>query len=173
MRGVPLRALLAWSVWLSHGDRFHVRQLPCRVLATYTTRWDATRKTRKAISCEYEARARRRLDEVVLDYLFLDASFLRMHPGSPAELVLAAWGIDTGGKPVFIGLAPGSGESTGAWADFLEDLTGRGLGCRLLVISDPDSSGLGTPPPSTQPINHRPSLPPHDRPATVRVMGAG
>jgi hypothetical protein len=34
-----------------------------------------------------------------LDYLFLDASFFRMHPGSPAEPVLAAWGITTGGKP--------------------------------------------------------------------------
>jgi putative transposase len=47
----------------------------------------------------------------MLDYLFLDASFFRMHPGSPAEPVLAAWGITTGGKPAFIGLAPGTGES--------------------------------------------------------------
>ena len=38
-----------------------------------------------------------------MDYLFLDASFFRMHPGSPAEPVLAAWGISTDGKPVFIG----------------------------------------------------------------------
>ena len=36
-----------------------------------------------------------------------------MHPGSPAEPVLAAWGITTDGKPAFIGLAPGSGESAG------------------------------------------------------------
>ena len=43
-----------------------------------------------------------------LDYLFLDASFFRMHPGSPAEPVLAAWGITTDGKPAFIGLAPGT-----------------------------------------------------------------
>ena len=34
---------------------------------------------------EYEAWARRRLDEVMLDYLFLDASFFRMHPGSPGR----------------------------------------------------------------------------------------
>lgn len=32
-------------------------------------------------------------------YLLLDASFFRMHPGSPAEPVLAAWGITTDGKP--------------------------------------------------------------------------
>lgn len=85
---------------------------------------------------EYEAWARRRLDGITLDYLYLDASFFRMHPGSPAEPVLAAWGITTGGKPAFIGLAPGSGESTDAWHDFLADLTGRGLPSPLLVISD-------------------------------------
>jgi putative transposase len=90
----------------------------------------------QAIKEEYQAWARRRLDEVMLDYLFLDASFFRMHPGSPAEPVLAAWGITTGGKPAFIGLAPGTGESTDAWAGFLADLTCRGLASPLLVISD-------------------------------------
>ncbi len=90
----------------------------------------------RQIKDEYEKWSRRRLDEVMLDYLFLDASFFRMHPGSPAEPVLAAWGITTGGKPAFIGLAPGSGESADAWADFLADLTGRGLPSPLLVISD-------------------------------------
>jgi putative transposase len=85
---------------------------------------------------EYEAWARRRLDGTVLDYLFLDASFFRMHPGSPAEPVLAAWGITTDGKPAFIGLAPGAGESADAWHDFLQDLKDRGLPSPLLVISD-------------------------------------
>jgi putative transposase len=88
------------------------------------------------IKDEYQAWARRRLDEVTLDYLYLDASFFRMHPGSPAEPVLAAWGITTDGKPAFIGLAPGSGESAGAWHDFLQDLKDRGLPSPLLVISD-------------------------------------
>jgi len=59
-----------------------------------------------------------------------------MHPGSPAEPVLAAWGITTDGKPAFIGLAPGSGESADAWADFLADVKERGLPSPLLVISD-------------------------------------
>jgi transposase-like protein len=90
----------------------------------------------QAIRDEYEAWARRRLDEVTLDYLFLDASFFRMHPGSPAEPVLAAWGITTGGKPAFIGLAPGTGESADAWAGFLADLKDRGLASPLLIISD-------------------------------------
>jgi putative transposase len=88
------------------------------------------------IKDEYEAWSGRRLDEVRLDYLFLDASFFRMHPGSPAEPVLAAWGITTDGKPAFIGLAPGTGESADAWHAFLTDLTDRGLASPLLVISD-------------------------------------
>lgn len=88
------------------------------------------------IKDEYAAWARRRLDGTTLDYLYLDASFFRMHPGSPAEPVLAAWGITTGGKPAFIGLAPGAGESADAWHDFLQDLKDRGLPSPLLVISD-------------------------------------
>ena len=59
-----------------------------------------------------------------------------MHPNSPAEPVLAAWGIDTEGKPVFIGLAPAGSESTDAWADFLAELVARGLRPPLLGISD-------------------------------------
>jgi putative transposase len=85
---------------------------------------------------EYQAWAQRRLDAITLDYLFLDASFFRMHPGSPAEPVLAAWGITTDGKPAFIGLAPGTGESADAWHAFLTDLKDRGLASPLLVISD-------------------------------------
>jgi len=85
---------------------------------------------------DYEAWAQRRLDAITLDYLFLDASFFRMHPGSPAEPVLAAWGITTDGKPAFIGLAPGTGESADAWHAFLADLKDRGLASPLLVISD-------------------------------------
>ena len=88
------------------------------------------------ITEEYQAWAARRLDGITLDYLFLDASFFRMHPGSPAEPVLAAWGITTDGKPAFVGLATGSGESADAWHDFLADLKDRGLASPLLIISD-------------------------------------
>src|SRR5215212_12115913 len=60
----------------------------------------------------------------------------KLHPGAPAEPVLAAWGIDVDGKPVFVGLAPAASESTDAWDDFLADLVGRGLGAPLVPISD-------------------------------------
>jgi putative transposase len=90
----------------------------------------------QSIREEFEAWQHRRLDGVSLDYLFLDGSHFKMHPGSPAEPVLAAWGIDTDGKPVFVGLAPAAAESTDAWDGFLGDLKNRGLAPPLLVISD-------------------------------------
>ena len=89
-----------------------------------------------AIKAEFDAWSQRRLDDLELDYLFLDASFFKMHAGARAEPVLAAWGITTEGKPVFVALAPGGSESTDAWADFLDELKGRGLTPPLLVISD-------------------------------------
>ncbi|HET7518519.1 MAG TPA: transposase [Actinomycetes bacterium] len=88
------------------------------------------------IKDEFERWRTRDLSRLRLDYLFLDASHFKMHPGAPAEPVLAAWGIDTDGKPVFVGLAPASSESTDAWDDFLADLTQRGLRAPLLGISD-------------------------------------
>jgi transposase-like protein len=97
----------------------------------------------QAIKEEYQAWAARRLDGVQLDYLFLDASFFRMHPGSPAEPVLAAWGITTSGKPAFIGLGPGTGESFDAWHAFLADLRDRGLASPLLIISDGAAGLIG------------------------------
>jgi putative transposase len=88
------------------------------------------------IATEMTAWQQRRLDEVELDYLFLDASLFRYHLGAAAEPVLAAWGITTAGKPVFVGLDTAAAESTDAWAAFLADLGARGLACPLLVISD-------------------------------------
>jgi putative transposase len=92
---------------------------------------------------EFEVWRTRDLSSVRLDYLFVDASHFRMHPQAPAEPVLAAWGIDTDGKPVFVGLAPAVAESTDAWDHFLADLTGRGLRPPLLTISDGAPGLLG------------------------------
>ncbi|MEV4571606.1 IS256 family transposase [Nonomuraea sp. NPDC049419] len=90
----------------------------------------------QAIVAEYDAWCRRDLAAVELDYLFLDASHFKMHDGQRAEPILAAWGITTAGKPVFIGLAAAGSESTDAWHDFLTDLAGRGLRPPLLIVSD-------------------------------------
>ncbi len=90
----------------------------------------------EAIKVEFDAWKTRSLADVELDYLFLDGSHFKMHPGARAEPVLVAWGITSAGKPVFLGLEPGNAESTDAWADFLRGLKARGLRDPLLVISD-------------------------------------
>lgn len=88
------------------------------------------------LKVQYDAWRARRLDDVELDYLFLDASHFKYHANAAAEPVLAAWGITTDGKPVFVGLETATTESHDAWAGFLTGLGERGLACPLLVISD-------------------------------------
>ncbi len=88
------------------------------------------------INTQLEQWSCRRLDEVELDYLFLDVSHFKYHANAGAEPVLAAWGIDTDGKPVFVGLEAASSESGDAWEGFLSGLGDRGLRAPLLAISD-------------------------------------
>ena len=95
------------------------------------------------IKTQFEAWSARRLDDVELDYLFLDGSHFKYHANASAEPVLAGWGIDTGGKPVFVGLAAASSESGDAWEGFLTGLGERGLACPLLVISDGAAGLIG------------------------------
>jgi putative transposase len=90
----------------------------------------------QAIRDEFDTWRTRRLDEMELDYLFLDGSHFKMHQGSRTEPVLAAWGITTAGKPVLVGLEPAANEGNDAWDGFLDGLTERGLRPPLLVISD-------------------------------------
>jgi transposase-like protein len=88
------------------------------------------------IKTQFEQWSARRLDDVELDYLFLDGSHFKYHANASAEPVLAAWGIDTDGKPVLVGLEAASSESGDAWEGFMTGLGERGLACPLLVISD-------------------------------------
>lgn len=90
----------------------------------------------EAIKVEFEAWRTRDLSKITLDYLFLDGSHFKFHPGASSEPVLCAWGITSEGQPMFIGLSPGESESYDAWASFLGDLLSRGLTPPLLVISD-------------------------------------
>jgi transposase-like protein len=88
------------------------------------------------IADEFEAWRARKLDLVSLDYLFLDASHFRMHPGSPATPILVAWGITTEGKPLLVALEAAAAESSHAWDGFIDELADRGLRAPLMVISD-------------------------------------
>ena len=97
----------------------------------------------EAIKDEFDGWKTRDLSGVELDYFFADGSYFKMHPGSPAEPVLVAWGITSSGKPVFVGLEPGSAESHDAWAGFFRGLKARGLRDPLLVISDGGKGLIG------------------------------
>ena len=90
----------------------------------------------QAIKDEFEAWKKRSLEEVELEYLYVDASNFRYHQGARSEPVLCAWGLTSDGKPVFLSLAATSAESHDAVTDFLRDLTTRGLRPPLLVITD-------------------------------------
>jgi putative transposase len=90
----------------------------------------------EVIKQEFDAWKHRDLSGIELEYLFLDGSHFRMHPGARAEPVLCAWGLTTQGSPVLVGLAPGSDEGHDPWAGFLGELVGRGLRAPLLVITD-------------------------------------
>ena len=97
----------------------------------------------KQIKTEFEAWSARRLDDIRLDCLFLDGSHFKYHANAGAEPVLAAWGIDTDGKPVFLGIDAAAAESGDGWTGFLSDLGERGLACPLLVISDGAAGPIG------------------------------
>ncbi len=90
----------------------------------------------QAIRDEFDTWRTRRLDEVELDYLFLDGSHFKMHTGTRAEPVLAAWAITTAGKPVLVGLEAAGNEGNDARDGFLDELKQCGLHPPLLVISD-------------------------------------
>jgi putative transposase len=97
----------------------------------------------EAIGDEFATWRTRDLSGVELDYIFADGSYFKMHPGAPAEPVLVAWGVTSSGKPVFLGLEPGSSESHDAWAGFFRGLKARGLRDPLLVISDGGAGLIG------------------------------
>jgi hypothetical protein len=66
---------------------------------------------------------------------------VKTHAGCRAEPVLAAWGITSDGKPVFVALEAGGAESADAWADFLDGLKSVDLPtrCWSTPTAPPDS----------------------------------
>ena len=95
------------------------------------------------IAEQFETWRTRKLDLLSLDYLYLDGSHFKMHPGSPAEPILAAWGVSTDGKPVLVALDVATNEGNDAWDGFLDGLADRGLRAPLLVISDGAAGLIG------------------------------
>lgn len=90
----------------------------------------------QSIRTDYDSWRHRNLSSVTPDYLFVDAFLFRMHPNARAEPVLAAWGIDTDGKPVFIGRKPPARSPTTPGPTSCKGSSIAGLAPPLLVISD-------------------------------------
>ena len=97
----------------------------------------------EAIKDEFDTWKTRDLSGIEVDYFFADGIYFRMHPVAPAEPVLVAWGITSAGKPMFLGMEPGSSESHDAWASFFRGLKARGLRDPLLIISDGGKGLIG------------------------------
>jgi putative transposase len=96
------------------------------------------------LRAEFDAWRRRDLSTAKIDYLYLDGSFFKLHPKAKAkaEPVLAAWGIDTDGHAVFLGLGPGAPESTAAWRGSWRTWATGGLAPRCW-LSPTVGKGLG------------------------------
>ena len=77
----------------------------------------------EAIRDEFDTWKTRDLSGVELDYFFADGSYFKMHPGAPAEPVLAAWAIDPDRKARVPGSRTRFGRETDAWACFFPGLT--------------------------------------------------
>lgn len=96
----------------------------------------ASRAT-QALQAEFDAWRTRDLGDLKVLYLFLDGQFQAARAESTEkEGILAAYALCEDGTVVLLHLGLGPRESTDAWVAFLHDLTARGLGTPLLVLTD-------------------------------------
>jgi len=78
----------------------------------------------------------RDLSQLQLVTLFLDAIYLPVRPSGAKEGVLCAWGFSETGERVLLSVSLGMREAEEDWLSLGRDLTARGLGAPLLVVSD-------------------------------------
>src|SRR3984893_1110918 len=90
----------------------------------------------RELRARYTAFCARRLAEVELLALFLDAIYLPTRPSGEKEGVLVAWGYTTLGKRVLVGVRLGQRERHEDWLDLGRDLARRGLRAPWLVVTD-------------------------------------
>jgi transposase-like protein len=130
--------------------RGYVRGLSTRDLAGLyaesfggTVSKSAASRATQLLQAEFDAWRTRDLSDLKVLYLFLDGQFHAVRAESDAqEGILAAYALCEDGKVLLLHLGLGPRESTDAWLAFLHDLTARGLGVPLLVITD-GNPGLG------------------------------
>jgi len=113
-----------------------VAGLYAEVFGGSVSKSSASRAT-QALQAEFDAWRTRDLSDLQVLYLFLDGQFQAARAESTEkEGILAAYALCEDGKVVLLHLGLGPRESTDAWVAFLHDLTARGLGVPLLVITD-------------------------------------
>ena len=106
------------------------------VFGTRVSKSTASRAT-QALQAEFDAWRTRDLGDLKILYLFLDGQCQAARAESTEkEGILAAYALCEAGKVVLLHLGLGPRESTDAWVAFLHDLSARGVGMPLLVISD-------------------------------------
>lgn len=94
----------------------------------------------KRLRDEFADWKKRRLDELDVAYLFLDAIRIGMRVGgTEKDAVLIAYAIMGDGRMELIAIDLGHSESDRSWGKFASDLKARGLRDPLLVCSDGNS----------------------------------
>ncbi len=94
----------------------------------------------KRLRDEFATWKTRRLEELDVAYLFLDAIRIGMRiGGTKKDAVLIAYGIMGDGRMELIAIDLGHSESDRSWGRFVSDLKARGLKDPLLVCSDGNS----------------------------------
>lgn len=97
----------------------------------------AVSRATKILQADFDAWRRRDLTDLKVVYLFLDGQFHAVRPGThEKEGLLAAYALLEDGRMVLLHLGLGPRERTETWLAFLHDLTARGLGTPVLIITD-------------------------------------
>lgn len=97
----------------------------------------AVSRVTKRVRLEFGEWKKRKLSDLKVVYLFLDAIRVKMRVGSTAkDSVMVAYGVLEDGSFQTLSIATRNSESDKAWGSFVYDLKSRGLKDPLLVVSD-------------------------------------
>ena len=126
------------SVYLSGGNTRRIRGALQPLLKAAPLSKSAVSRIVGSLKAEMEAWRQRRLGDLELAYLYLDAIVLRVRTGRKVVgvPVLVALGVLADGSKRLLALELCSSESGEAWKGLLEDLSSRGLACPKLCVVD-------------------------------------
>lgn len=140
-RTTPELAALATHAYVRGVSDRNVEDLYAAVFGGRVSK-SAVSRAAARLQADFDRWRTRDLSALKVVSLFLDGQFHAARQGSrEQEGILAAYAIGEDGRAVLLHLALGPRESTDAWTACLHDLTARGLGQPLLIITD-GSPGL-------------------------------